>query len=170
MGLISEKLNNSLNELVGKCFATNRMLDRGMSLLGVRWKLLRCSELLHPALAHAYLGDKFADSISGYQGKRDCETIYPATPIGNENYDSPLEFVKSYHSANLELEDSIKDVIDEAVESGDLTTKKFLDGLLETLADYTAMSQNLVDLFTQYGNDKFALQLLDSNIDKYIVV
>ena len=35
-GLIDKKLNNQINELIGKCFAINRMLDRGMSLLNVR--------------------------------------------------------------------------------------------------------------------------------------
>ena len=29
-GLIDERLNNELNKLVGKCFAINRMLDRGL--------------------------------------------------------------------------------------------------------------------------------------------
>jgi ferritin len=170
MGLISEKLNNKLNELIGKCFSINRMLDRGMSLLMVRWKMIRSSTLLHPAIAHAYPSDKFADSISDYQGQRDNESIYPSTPIGNKNYDNPLEFFKDYHKENLELEDMIKDAIDEAVEEGDLTTKKFLDGLLERLVPYTAMSQTLIDLATQYGTDSFHMQLLDANIKKYINV
>lgn len=170
MGLISEKLNNRLNELIGKCFSINRMLDRGMSLLMVRWKMVRTSTLLHPAIAHAYPGDKFADAISGYQGQRDNESIYPSTPTGNKEYNNPLEFFRDYHRENLELEDMIKDTIDQAIEEGDLTTKKFLDGLLESLIPYTAQSQTLIDLCEQYGVESFHLQILDANIKKYIDV
>lgn len=170
MALISEKLNSSLNTLIGKCFAMNRMLDRGMSLLMVRWKMVRTSEILHPALAHAMTGDKFADAISGYQGLRDNESIYPATPIGDREYRNPLMFFEDYHKENLELEDMIKDTIDQAIEEGDLSTKVFLDGLLANLTPYTAMSQTLIDLCNQYGMDSFHLQMLDANIDKYVNV
>lgn len=170
MGLISDKTNNLLNQLIGKCFSINRMLDRGMSLLMVRWKMVKTSEILHPAIAHVYPGDKFADSISDYQGQRDNETIYPSTPVGNKEYNNPLEFFIDYHKENLELEDMIKDAIDESVEEGDLTTKKFLDGLLERLIPYTAMSQTLIDLCKQYGMDSFHMQVLDANIDKYVNV
>ena len=100
MGLISDKTNNLLNQLIGKCFSINRMLDRGMSLLMVRWKMVKTSEILHPAIAHAYPGDKFADSISDYQGQRDNETIYPSTPVGNKEYNNPLEFFIDYHKEN----------------------------------------------------------------------
>lgn len=170
MGLISEKLNSELDELIGKCFAINRMLDRGMSLLMVRWKMPNTSSLLHPVLAHSITGDKFADSISDFQGSRDMESIYPETPIGNKNYEYPLDLFYDYHNELLSFEDMIKDTIDDAVEEGDLVTKNFLDGLLSRLVPYTAISQTLIDLCKQYGNDSFHMQLLDANIDKYIKV
>lgn len=168
MGLISEKLNYQLNELVGKCFAINRMLDRGMSLLKVRWKLIKTSDTLHSKVAHAYPSSIFADGISDYQALRDCETIYPATPIGNKDYSTPIDFFIDYHKENLELENMIKDAIEEAVEEGDHTTKKFLDGLLNNLSSFTALSQDLVDLFSKCDNNKFYMQMLDSEIDDYV--
>ena len=67
MELISKNLNDCLDRLIGKSFAINRMLDRGMSLLKVRWKMINSSNHLHGMLAHAYLGDKFADSISEWR-------------------------------------------------------------------------------------------------------
>lgn len=170
MGLISEKLNNQLNELVGKAFAINRMLDRGMSLLTVRWKMIEASRVLHPKVAHAYPSDKFADSISDYQASRSMESIYPATPIGNREYEAPIDFFKDYLAENIEFEDMIKDAIDMANEDGDYTTKKFLDGLLFRLVPYTALSQDLVDLVEMCDNDKFKLMMLDENIDDYVNV
>ncbi len=170
MGLISEKLNNQLNELIGKCFAINRMLDRGMSLLMVRWKMIESSKILHELVAHAYPGDKFADSISDYQGLRDMETIYPRTPVGDRDYNSPLDFFKDYMNENIELEDMIKDSIELAMKDGDYSTKKFLDGLYSRLLPYTALSKDLVDLVSNCENDKFKLMMLDSDIDDYINV
>ena len=168
MGLISIKLNNQLNDLVGKAFSINRMLDRGMSLLAVRWKMIKSSNILHPLVAHAYPGDKFADSISDYQALRDMETVYPQTPAGDREYESPIDFFKDFFAENIEFEDMIKDAIDTAIEDGDHNTKKFLDGLLSRLSPYTSLSKDLVDLVGICENDKFKLIMLDSEIDDYI--
>lgn len=170
MGLISEKLNHELDLVRGQAFDLNRMLDRGMSLLEVRWKLIKSAEILHPKVAHAYLGDLFADSISAYQASRDNESIYTATPAGDREYNSPLDFFLDYHRENLKFENMIKDAVDEAIDEGDTTTKVFLDGLLNRLVPYIALSQTLVDLTTQYGNDAFHLQVMDSVLEKYVNV
>lgn len=170
MGLISNELNEQLNQLIGKCFAINRMLDRGMSLLKVRWKLSLASDILHPKVAHAYPGDQFADSISDYQAQRDMESIYPATPMGNREYNNPLEFFEDFHKENLEFQDMIQDAMDQASDEGDRTTKKFLSKLLYRLVPFTDLSQTFVDLCHKYGNDDFHMQVFDSVIEKYINV
>ena len=170
MQLISQRMNEQLNMLIGKAFAINRMLDRGMSLLMVRWKMIKSSTILHEAAAHVYPSIVFADSISDYQGLRDAETIYPATPIGNREYSAPIDFFKDYRNENLEFEDMIKDAIEVAKEEDDETTKKFLKQLLFRLVPYTALSQDLVDLVDMCGNDRFKLLMLDTQIDDYIKV
>lgn len=170
MALISDKLNSQLDDIIGKCFAINRMLDRGMSLLKVRWKLIHTSNTMHPKVAHAYPAEKFADGISDYQAERGNETIYPATPIGNKEYNTPLDFFMDYYNENIELENMIKDAIDESVEEGDNTTTKFLNDLLMRLSPYTALSQDLIDLFGKCDNDAFKMQILDFEIDDYINV
>lgn len=167
MGLISESLNNQLNELVGKAFAINRMMDRGMSLLLVRWKLINTVKHLHAPVAHVFPGDLFADGISDYQSKRDMESIYPATPIGNREYSKPLDFFKDFLNECIEFEDMIKDAIDTSVKDEDITTKVFLDGILKNLVPFTALAQDLVDLFSMC-NTPFELHVLDSEIGKYI--
>ena len=170
MGLISEELNSLLNNLVGRCFRLNRLLDRGMSLLNVRWAMFKSSELLHPALAHAFLGDKFADSISDYQGSRNNETIYPATTIGDQNYNNYLEFFKEMLNEFIIFSNEIEDTISFAIQDEDNTTKVFLDGLLSRLAPYIEQMQDLVDLGTDYGTDRLGKRFFDENIEKYIKV
>lgn len=168
MGLISEKLNNRLNEIIGKCFEVNRCCDRGQSILTVTFKMPRTGLLVHHAMAHRIIGSDFADAVGDYQAERDNTTVYPLTPIGNKEYEKPLDFFYDMQHHLLELENLVKDVIDDAIEEGDTTTKVFLDGFLGRLVHLVADSITYIDLFNQYGNDSFHLSVLDSVIDKYI--
>ena len=168
MGLISEKLNNMLCEIIGECFAINRMLDRGMSLLDTKFAMKNTAALLHPGLAHAFLGSKFADGIGDYIGSRNNLVYYPATPIGDKDYIAPLEFVKDFYTHMINLQTMTYDAIDEAVEEGDYSTKVFLDGFLKNIVEYTDIAQTLIDVFNSYGFSSVNLQLLDANIDKHI--
>lgn len=168
MGLISEKLNNMLCEIIGECFAINRMLDRGMSLLDTKFAMKNTAALLHPGLAHVFLGSKFADGIGDYIGSRNNLVYYPATPIGDKDYIAPLEFVKDFYTHMINLQTMTYDAIDEAVEEGDYSTKIFLDGFLKNIVEYTDIAQTLIDVFNSYGFSSVNLQLLDANIDKHI--
>ena len=168
MGLISEKLNNMLCEIIGECFAINRMLDRGMSLLDTKFAMKNTAALLHPGLAHVFLGSKFADGIGDYIGSRNNLVYYPATPIGDKDYIAPLEFVKDFYTHMINLQTMTYDAIDEAGEEGDYSTKVFLDGFLKNIVEYTDIAQTLIDVFNSYGFSSVNLQLLDANIDKHI--
>ena len=168
MGLISEKLNNMLCEIIGECFAINRMLDRGMSLLDTKFAMKNTAALLHPGLAHVFLGSKFADGIGDYIGSRNNLVYYPATPIGDKDYIAPLEFVKDFYTHMINLQTMTYDAIDEAVEEGDYSTKVFLDGFLKNIVEYTDIAQTLIDVFNSYGFSSVNLQLLDAHIDKHI--
>lgn len=170
MALIFEKINNELDKIRSKCFDINRIMDRGVSLLEVRWKMPLTAHILHPVAAHSILGDDFADSISKYQAERDNESVYLATPAGDKEYDSPLALFIDYHNNLLELESMTKDAVDMSIEYGDTVTKIFLDGFLTRLIPYISMSKVLVDLGVAYGKDSFQLQMLDVNIEKYIQV
>lgn len=167
MGLITESLNDTLNILVGKCFHLNRILDRSVSLLNVRFKLPNTAYVLHYNAAHVYLGEKFADAIADYQALRDNETIYPATIQGDDDFDSPLSIFLQFHSENLSFENMILDAIDDAEDIGDFTTKNFLNKLLDNLSELTAFSQQLIDIFKDCGNDKFKMLTVDTMIKNY---
>lgn len=170
MQLLSSTLSTMLDEIIGKCFAINRFLDRHVSLIDIRWKMPNTSALVHTHLAHNYIGDLFADAINDYKSERDTETIFPETPRGDENYGNILEFAANYHRLNLELEALICDAVAQAVQESDHTTKVFLDGLLTNLKSFIAQSQTLIDQFNITDGDKFKLQVLDENIEKYISV
>lgn len=168
--LMSEKMQYTLNGLIGECFAMNRFLDRGMSLLDTKFKMKRCAAILHPKLAHAFTGDDFADGISTYMGERDTLVVYPATPAGDEDFDSPKSFINAFYLKMLKFQSLVYDAIEDAEEEQDHSTKIFLDGLTKTVDKYLAQAQTLVDIFENFGDTKFGLQMLDVNIKKYIYI
>lgn len=168
MSLLSDKMSNILDELIGDFFKANRLLDRGMSVLAIDFKIPHVSNFVHQKLAHTYIGDKFADAIGDYKLSRDCNIVYPETPIGDKSYESPLQLFSELYDYNLKLEDSIKDAIDECDEEGDLVTKDMLGDILEDLSEYTAISKNLVDIFESCGTDRFKLTIIDANINNLI--
>lgn len=69
------------------------------SYAGQRYVTIKCTlemvkteQILHPKVAHAFPSAEFADGLSDYQAQRSNETVYPATPIGNREYDKPIDF------------------------------------------------------------------------------
>lgn len=166
-GLIDNTINNMLNDLVGKCFHLNRILDRGMSLLGVRWNMIQSAEILHEELAHAFLGNDFADKISNYQATRSCETIYPATPTGDTEYNSPKELFDYVMSEVLVFQDMLYDTYEAANEAGDIATKSLCGSVIGNLVEMTNKIQAILDLFENFGTTPLGMALLDASIDKY---
>lgn len=166
MGFIVPELNYKLNELVGDFFAMNRMLDRAVSLLNIRFKMINTSKLVHET-AHMYPGDDFADGVSAYQAERDMETIYPATPIGNEEWESPIAIFEDYLDACRELELKIRDAADMASRLDDRISKKFLNNLGMKMAGMTAKAKTFYDVVKICDNDPFKLLMLDAEIDDF---
>lgn len=166
MGFIDPVLNDRLNTLVGKCFAMNRMLDRAVSLLDIRWKMKNVSKLTH-STAHSWVGDDFADGVSAYQAMRDMETIYPATPIGDDEWESPLAVFEDYLGMCRDLEDFVTETADYAAKLDDRITKKFLNSLNLKVAGMTAWAKTMCDLVATCGNDPFKLIMLDAEAEEF---
>ncbi len=150
-GLISNDLNNSLNSLVGECFLGNRILDRDMSLLSVKFVMNNTVKYLHTGFSHKY--PLLADKISDYQGSRNNLTVYPATPEDASDYDTPLDLFNRFYSYQVKFEDSIKEVIAQSEDEKDITTKEFLEQFLLELSKYTDQVILLCDKAELYGSN-----------------
>ena len=72
--LINDKIHNQLNLIVKKLFEGNRLLDRQMTQLEVKFVMNKTSGILHTGLAHKY--PLLADKISEYMASRNCQTVY----------------------------------------------------------------------------------------------
>lgn len=167
-GLIKENVNETLNQLIGDMFAMNRMLDRMMSVMSIKFVMPKTVNILHPKMAHAYPAE--ADKISDYQGSRNNLTAYPETPIGNEDYSTPLEIFNRMLMKQLEIEESISEAIVLAYDEGDMITKVFLQDFLLNFNKYTEQILLLIDKATMYGDNSVHWMLFDSNVEDFIVL
>ena len=164
-GLISEELNNSLSELVGELFAGNRILDRMMSILSVKFVMNKTALILHSGLAHKY--PLLADKISTYQASRNNLTSYPETPLDDSDYESPLDAFNKFLTYMRRLEGYVSEVIIETRNTNDLMTEEFLTQFLLGLNKYTEQALLLVDKGELYINDWMSF---DERIENFYIL
>jgi hypothetical protein len=164
MGLINENLNSELDTLVGQAFLGNRILDRAMSILNVKFVMNNSVKYLHTGFAHLY--PLLADQISDYQGSRNNLTGYPDTPADFSDYDTPLSFFEKLLDYQVNYEESVKEVVKTAMDLGDFTTEAFLKSYLLTLNKYTEQIILLRDKAKEYGNNHMAF---DKDIKKFFL-
>jgi len=163
MKLIPENINSKLDEIVTKCFEGNRIADRGMSVLNIKFVMNKTEALLHDKLAHRF--PQLADIVSTYQGSRNCLTVYGVTPLDDTYYESPLDFFNRMLNYMMELEALICEAI-EMSRSDDNFTYAFLLEFTEEIAFVTEQCLLLVDKANEY-KDKW--QLFDHNIRDFIL-
>ena len=162
--LISNKLNTKLDEIVTKLFEGNRICDRGMSILNVKFAMNKTEGQLHPKLAHAF--PALADKVSEYQASRDNLTVYGATPLDASDYVTPLAFFEKVLDYMMDLESLIGQSVEMAKEE-DWSTFTFLSGFLKDIAKVTAQCLLLVDKAEMYGDD---WKLFDHNIEDFVTL
>lgn len=163
--LISEELNTEFSNLVGKLFTLNRICDRGVSVLSVTFAMNKSSELIHKHFCH--LPPTLADSISEFQDSRNCLTVYPATPIGDKNYQKPIEFFQELLDFIIIFEGEMDNIREIAKESGDYASMVFLDSFMLKIIPLTRQCLLLVDKANAYGED---YQSFDHRIEDWIVL
>jgi ferritin len=162
--LISDNLNSKLDGLVTKCFEGNRIADRGMSILAVKFAMNKTEALLHAKLAHLY--PALADLISEYQGMRDNLTVYGLTPLEDTDYASPLELFNRLLDYMQDLENLISGAVSSAKEEEDFMTFAFLLEFSRTVAKVTGQCLLLVDKAENYSD----WQLFDHNIEDFVIL
>ena len=168
MELISQELNTRLDSIVTFAFFLNRQLDRSMSLISVKFKLLKTSKLLHEKFAHFF--PTFADFLSEYQDSRGMLTVYGETPKADFDANSHIELFEMFLEEFIKYQDMIEDVIDACIAEKDHMTKAFLDGYLLKLNPYIQSAENVLDVAKMYGVDPLGMQLFDSEIEHCLTV
>jgi ferritin len=139
-----------------------------MSLLSVKFKLLKTSELLHKAFAHHF--PEAADWVSNFQDSRGMLTVYGETPTGDFDASSHIELFEMFLEEFIKYQDMIEDVIDSCISEKDHMTKAFLDGYLLKLNPYIQSADNVLQVAKMYGTEPLGMQLFDTEIENCLVV
>lgn len=163
-GLISNYLNDNLNSLVGECFLGNRILDRDMSILSVKFTMNNTVKYLHTGFSHLY--PILADKISDYQGSRNNLTVYPLTPEDSSDYNTPYDLFNRFYEYQITFEESVKEVLKQSSDEGDYTTKQFLENFLIDLSKFTEQVILLCDKAEAYGDNYMSF---DKDIKRFFI-
>lgn len=161
-GLLSKEMKSSLEEIVSHCFYCNRILDRIVSILDVKFVMKNTANLIHIDFAHRY--PLIADKVTEYMSSRDCTSIYGATPIGNQDYSNYIDCINTILEVQLKLEDKVKESIELSNNIKDYTTKVFLDNFLYEISGITSDILLIVDKSEMYGNSQMSAMKFDDDI------
>ncbi len=164
MQLVSDTIARECEALIGLCFVGNRIMDRIKSELSVTFVMPITSNIIHLKMSHKM--PLLADEIGDYLESRNYSECYPATLADYTKYSNSRECFDKILEYFIDLERSIKNVIDKAIDEGDKMTMKFLHDFLLEVKDYTAMALTLVDASEMYGHAPKDNMQLDSNIKK----
>ena len=162
--LIPQQLNNRLDQILTKCFEGNRIADRGMSVLGVKFAMNKTENVLHAKLAHLY--PSLADKISSYQGFRNNLTFYGVTPADNSDYTSPLDFFDIMFQYMIDLENLVAETAVLAQDEDDFTTYSFLQEFSRNLIPVTAQCLLLLDKAENYKD----WMQFDRDVENFIIL
>jgi len=162
--LIPEQINKKLDEIVTKCFEGNRIADRGMSVLGVKFAMNKTEEVLHEKLAHFF--PKLADVVSSFQGSRNNLTFYGATPADNSDYSHPLEFFERLLDYMMDLETLISEGVELSMKE-DIPTFSFLVSFSRQIAQVTNQCLLLLDKAELYKDD---CKTFDERIESFVIL
>lgn len=162
--LIDEKLNSKLDEIVTMLFLGNRIMDRGMSVLGVKFAMNKTESLLHPKLAHLF--PLIADDVSSYQSDRNNLTIYGNTPEAKDDYEKPLDFFEKILDYMVDLESLVGETYNIAKEE-DFTTASFLQNFILKLIPISSQCLLLVDKMEMYKDDIVGF---DRDVENFVIL
>ena len=163
--LINDSVNNKLNEIIKMLFLGNRIMDRALSVMSVKFCMTKTSDLIHPRVAHIY--PKLADIISDYQSSRDCLSVYGLTPLEETDYNDPMEIFDRMIDYQEDLESLITESIELAQSESDYTTKVTLEDFLLSLVPLMNQLLLLADKMEAY---KDQWMLYDANVEDWITL
>lgn len=149
--LVSQKTINAIYEIVGESFKANRVLDRCVSVLGVKFACNKASKGIHKDLAHLYplLADKWGELLEKYN----IPIEYPMTPQGVQNYDSVEQIIKTIGEVALDYQSMAMGVAKIAMENNDIHVYAEILDIIKEINKTVEATILLEDKIALYGND-----------------
>lgn len=141
--LINERTIKEINLVSQQCFWLNRVVDRAVSVLGVKFGMPITSKILHQGLAHKYplLADNVNEILDMYNELVD----YLDTPADTRDYEDIVELFQIILDENIKLYDMTRSAIFVSRETRDVNVEAHLLDFLEDVNEYIAQTITLRD-------------------------
>lgn len=150
--IVTQETQNSLIELIGKCFVENRYLDRLVSILGTKFAYNNTSNLIHKGIAHYF--PLLADEIGEKTLERyNIPVYYPATPSAGQDYSSVEEIIKDMEERMLDFQIAMMGVCKIAQYNDDLHVYADMLDMLEDFNEIVEQAILLSDKISIYGTN-----------------
>ena len=150
--LVSKPTQDALMELIKQSFTLNRVFDRLVSYMGVKFAMNQTAELLHRGYAHLYprLADVFgARCLEAYN----IPVIYGETPRGDEDYSTVSECIRAINKRTIDFQTLTMGVCKIAYNNNDLQVYADMLDILKKVNEYVTQTILLEDKIEVYGNN-----------------
>ena len=141
--LINERTIKEINLVSQQCFWLNRVVDRAVSVLGVKFGMPITSKILHQGLAHKY--PLLADSVNEILDMYNELVDYLETPTDTRDYEDIVELFQTILDENIKLYDVTRSAIFVSRETRDVNVETHLLDFLEDVNKYVAQTITLRD-------------------------
>ena len=142
--LIKDETIECIDRLVQQGFILNRLWDRGMSVLDVKFAMNHFVSIFHTGLAHRFPVD-WSDFLSEIEAMYNVTTKYYETPEDVSDYGDPSEFFNKNLEYHIETYEMIKTAINTATANGDINVAKELDSFVRVFNKFMHQAILLVD-------------------------
>lgn len=165
--LVSQPTQDALMELIKACFRENRVLDRLVSILGVKFVMNQTAEFLHLHVSHYFpiLADRIGESTLE---RYNIPVVYGETPKADEDYTSVKECLEIVERRMIDFQAMMMGVCKIAFDHNDIQVYADMLDLLKEFNFYTEQAILLKDKIDAYGEDK--IMAFDHDLKDFIIL
>ena len=151
--IVTQTTQDAVMELIKQCWIKDRLLDRAVSVLGVKFAMSNLSKYIHEDIAHYFTA--LSDQIGELCLERyNISVLYGATPAGYEDYESVEDIITTVKEQVIEFQSMFIATCRIAFDNNDLHVFADLQDLLE---DYNPIVEQMIlvdDKMRFYGEQK----------------
>jgi len=160
--LIDNRTIKEINLISQQCFWLNRVTDRAVSVLSIKFGMPITANIIHQKLAHKY--PLLADDVNEILDMFNEYTDYLETPADVRDYEDIVELFQSILDENIKLYDMVRNAIFVCRETTDVNVETHLLDFLEDVNEYVAQTITLRDKAVSLKDNVEMYELLINKI------
>jgi len=153
--IVSKNTQDALMEIIKMCFTENRVLDRLVSVLGVKFACNNSAKLIHHNIAHYF--PALSDNIGQLCLERyNISVEYGETPSASEDYSSVTEIISILEKRIIDFQTMFMGLCKITFDNNDFHVFADLQDLLENYNKIVEQVILLKDKIGVYGENNVA--------------